>query len=108
MAGIAPAFVVEEEEQAVLDDRASDGTSEYVAVQLLTTDAVRIIEERIRRKICIAVVLVKRSVKFVSAALGDQRHLCARSAAYIRASVCSCSAKLLNRVECHAQNRREG
>src|SRR5438128_10917261 len=71
-AAVEAFFVIEEEEHAILLDRASQRETELIAVQRLARYAGAVIEPVVGRKDGVAIEFVGRSVQPVGAALGDQ------------------------------------
>ena len=76
--GVETTFIVEEEERPVLDDSAAERSAKLVAHQRLAIHAAAVVEPGVGRRQRVAVEFIRRPVKVVRTALGDQRDLAAR------------------------------
>src|SRR6266581_247105 len=91
-ARIQPLLEVSKKENTVADNVASQRSAELVADELLARNTGAVAEPVVRGRCRIAVVLVRRTVERVGAALGDERDLTAGTAALIRIPRRSASA----------------
>src|SRR5260370_14815549 len=110
---VSSPFVIGKEKQTILPDRPAQRHTEDISYQLVghirrPAPGFRTLDEKVvgtgNR---VAMVLVKRSVGLVGAALGAQRNLRSRSGPLVGIVVRSGDPKLLHRIECRRQDGSE-
>ena len=103
-AGIDALLPINEIKQAVFLDRTADRGAKLIADQLLHRHAGLVVEPGIGGCRGIAIVLVKRTVELIGAALGDQHHLAAGRTALIDTLAAHRYTEFLNRIEWNRQH----
>ena len=103
-AAVFAGFVVEEEKDTILEDRAAEGSSVLVADESGTGDAGAVAEPVVGLGEGVAIVLVGRTVELIGAALGDDGDLTTAGAAEVGAQSGNRGAELLNRIEGNGEN----
>ena len=95
---VAVAFVVAEEEQLVLENRAADAAAELVLHERRTIHSRAVAEEGVGIQHLVAKVLVQTAVEVVGAALGGDVDHAAGKASELRAVAVGLHAELGNRI----------
>ena len=108
------AFIVGEEEQAILAHRTADGSAEDIAIELERLVGLAVEKFGGLDQVVVgagggvAQIFIDRAVKLVAPTLGDQCDLCARSLTLISSVVGGGDAEFLNRIQSHWQHGFEG
>src|SRR5215471_116957 len=106
-------FVIGEEVKAVLDEGTANRSAEDVADQFRSDIGFAALNLRRLHKVVvgagigIAEIFIKRTVKTIGAAFGDERDLGARRASRISTIIRGRHAEFLHGIESDGQNRRE-
>ena len=100
-------LIVEKEKDAIFLDRAAYRETELITDQGLARDASLIVEPVVGGKNSIAIKLIKRTVKPIGSALGDQRNLASRAAPLICTLAAYSDAEFLDGIERYRQRSVE-
>src|SRR5205807_2342354 len=94
-AGVAAAFIVEEEEGPVLDDRSAYSATEHVDQKRGAWDLGSIVKKIVSRGDGVAMIFVKRSVVLIGSTAGHEGDLGTRASTKVGVSVRCRGAELL-------------
>src|SRR5689334_18189040 len=106
-AGVGSLLIVEEVEYAVAHDLAAGGGSELVAHQGLSGNSRPVVKPRVSRRVGVAIKFIKRAMKLIRSALGDERDLTAGRPALVRSLAGYGNAEFLHGIKGNRQYRIE-